>query len=104
MVQKTTKKLRAEECAITIHRRTNSTSSDLVYTGKIVSGWNEDFTALWNEAMDEANLREEHLLVVDCGTSPSGAAGDEWSGIKGSQSVRTISARFGKTVIGPCYY
>ena len=56
------RKLRMEERAVTIYRRPNSTSTELVYTGEIVSGWNEDFTALWNEAMDEAmdeaNLRE----------------------------------------------
>ena len=52
------KKLRTEERAVTIYRRTNSTSAELAYTGEIVPGWNEDFTALWNEAMDEANLRE----------------------------------------------
>ena len=46
------KKLRTEERAIT------STSSELVFRGEIVPGWNEDFTALWNEAMDEAHLRE----------------------------------------------
>ena len=27
-------------------------------TGEIVPGWNEDFTALWKEATEEANLRE----------------------------------------------
>ena len=42
----------------TIYRRPNSTSTELVYTGEIVPGWNEDFTALWNEDMEEANLRE----------------------------------------------
>ena len=36
----------------------HSTSTELVYTREIAPGWNEDFTALWNEAMDEANLRE----------------------------------------------
>ena len=41
-----------------IYRRPNSTSTELVYTGEIVPGWKEDFTALWKEAMDEANLRE----------------------------------------------
>ena len=51
------KKLRTDERAFTIYRRTHSTSSELVYTGEIVQGWNEDFTALWHEAMDEANLR-----------------------------------------------
>ena len=53
------KKLRSEERAITRYRRTYSTSSELVYTGEIVPGWNEDFTTLWNEALDEANLREK---------------------------------------------
>ena len=53
------KKLRSEERAITKFRRTHSTSSELVYTGEIVPGWNEDFTALWSEALDEANLREQ---------------------------------------------
>ena len=40
------------ERVVTIHRRTNSTSSELVFTGEIVLQWNEDFTALWNKAMD----------------------------------------------------
>ena len=53
------KKLRTEERAVTIYRRPNNTSTELVYTGEIVPGWNEDFAALWNEAVDEANLREE---------------------------------------------
>ena len=51
------KKLRTEERAVTICRRPNSTSTDLVCTREVVQGWNEDFTALWNEAMDETNLR-----------------------------------------------
>ena len=44
--------------SVTVYRHPNNTSTELVYTGEIVPGWNEDFTALWNEAMDEANLRE----------------------------------------------
>ena len=51
-------KLRTGERVITLFRRTHSTSSELVYTVEIVPGWNEDFTALWIEAMDEVNLRE----------------------------------------------
>ena len=43
---------------MTLFRRTYSTSSELVYTGEIVPGWNEDFVALWNEAMEDAHLRE----------------------------------------------
>ena len=34
------------------------TSTELMYTGEVVPGWNDDFYALWNEAMDEASLRE----------------------------------------------
>ena len=52
------KKLRMEERAVIINRRPNSTSTELVYTGEIVPGWNDDFTALWKEAMDESTLRE----------------------------------------------
>ena len=53
------KKLRSQERVITLFRRTcNTTSSVSVYRGEIVPGWNKDFAALWNEAMDEANLRE----------------------------------------------
>ena len=32
--------------------------ADLVYTGELIQGWDEDFTALWNEMVDEASLRE----------------------------------------------
>ena len=58
---------------VTVYRRTNSTSSELVYTAEIVPGWNEDFAALWNEAMDEANLRQVQLrlaMVVAAGFLP----------------------------------
>ena len=51
-------RLRTEERVITIYRRANSSSSELVYTGELIQGWDEDFAALWIEAMDEANLRE----------------------------------------------
>ena len=60
------KKFRTDERAITLFRRTNSTSSDLVYTGEIVPGWNEDFTALWNEAMEDAHLREQERKAAPC--------------------------------------
>ena len=40
------KQLRTEERAVTINRRPNNTSTELVYTGEIVPGWNEDVTAL----------------------------------------------------------
>ena len=36
------KRLRKEERAITIYRRANSSSSDLVYTGELIQGWDED--------------------------------------------------------------
>ena len=52
------KKLRTEDRAVTINRRTNNSSSQLVYTGELIQGWDEDFAALWVEAKDEANLRE----------------------------------------------
>ena len=52
------KRLRTEERVITIYRRANSSSSELVYTGELIQGWDEDFAALWIEAMDEANLRD----------------------------------------------
>ena len=45
------KRLRTEERVI-------SSSSELVYTGELIQGWDEDFAALWIEVMDEANLRE----------------------------------------------
>ena len=45
------KKLSTEERAITIYRLTNSTSTEVATSG--VPGWNEDFTASWNEAMEE---------------------------------------------------
>ena len=45
------KKLRSEECATTIYRRLHNNSSELVYTGELVPGRNEDFAALWNEAL-----------------------------------------------------
>ena len=51
-------KLRTENRAITIYRRINNSSSELVYTGELIQGWNGDFAALWVEATDEANLRE----------------------------------------------
>ena len=38
--------------------RANSSSSELVFTGELIQGWDEEFAALWIEAMDEANLRE----------------------------------------------
>ena len=50
-------KLRTENRAITIYRRINNSSSELVYTGELIQGWNGDFAALWVEATDEANLR-----------------------------------------------
>ena len=52
------KRLRTEERGITIYRRANSSSSELVYTGELIQGWDEDFAALWIVAMDEANLRD----------------------------------------------
>ena len=58
------KTLREEERSVTIYRRQNRTSTELVYTGEIVPENNEDFTALWNEAMDEANLREQEKQAV----------------------------------------
>ena len=58
------KRMRTEEPVVTIYRRTNRTSSELVVIGEIVPGWNEDFAALWNEAMDEANLREWERLAA----------------------------------------
>ena len=51
------KQLRTEDRAITIYRRTNNSASELVYTGELIQGWDEDFAALWIETMDEANLR-----------------------------------------------
>ena len=77
------KKLRTEERALTIFWRPNRTSTELVYTGEIVPGWNEDFAAFWNEAMDEANLREQekqaaprnayfHLLSWNVAQVPAG--------------------------------
>ena len=77
------KKLRTEERAVTIYRRPNSTSTELVYTGEVVPGWNEDFTALWNEATAEADLREKekqaapryahfHLLLWNVAQVPAG--------------------------------
>ena len=39
---------------ITIYRRANSSSSER----ELIQGWDEDFAALWIEAMDEANVRE----------------------------------------------
>ena len=47
---------RTEDRAITIYRRTNNSSLELVYTGELIQGWDEDFAALWVETMDEANL------------------------------------------------
>ena len=61
------KRLRTEDRTITIHRRTNNSSSELVYTGELIQGWNEDFAALWFEATDEANLREKVLQVASGG-------------------------------------
>ena len=52
------KKLRTEERAVTIFRRPDSTPTELVYREEVVPGWNEDFAPLWNEAVDDANLRE----------------------------------------------
>ena len=52
------KKFRSEERAITIYRRSHKSSSELVFTGEIVPEWNEDFTVLWMEDLDEANLRK----------------------------------------------
>ena len=50
--------MRTEDRAVTVYRRPNSTSSELVFSGEVIHDWNEDFAALWNEAMDEANLPE----------------------------------------------
>ena len=83
----------------------NSTSTELAFSGDIVPGWNKDFTALCNEAMDEAKLGEYekhavprfaylHLL------SWTVAQDKGWSYVKAIQRVCTISARFGETVIG----
>ena len=37
------KRLRTEERAITIYRRETKSSSELVYTGELIQGWDEDF-------------------------------------------------------------
>ena len=73
------KKLRTDERAITLFRRTHSASSELVYTGEIVPGWSEH---CWIEAIEEANLREEGgpaipvlvSVVVECCASTGGPA------------------------------
>ena len=41
-----------------IHRRANTILQELVITGELKQGWEEDFATLWNHAMDEANLPE----------------------------------------------
>ena len=51
------KKLRTEDRAITIYRRTNN-SSELVFSGELTQSWDEDFAALWVETMDEATFPE----------------------------------------------
>ena len=86
------KKLRTER-AVTNYRRPCNTCTELVYTGEIVPGWNEDFTALWEEAM----AQEKHTAcvsssaLVECGTNPSGAAADKGlSCVKASQGVCAI--------------
>ena len=38
-------------------RRTKTSSSDLAYTGELIQGWDDDFATLWDDAINEANLR-----------------------------------------------
>ena len=86
------KKQRTEERGATIFRRPNSTST----------GWNEDFAAELNKAMDEANLRQQgkqaalrvfSSAFVECCTSSGGVAADkEWSLFKACKRVCTVFA------------
>ena len=61
------KRLITEERVITIYRRANSSSSELVYAGELIHGWDEDFEALWIEAMDDAHLRESETTAATRG-------------------------------------
>ena len=47
------------------------TSSELVYTGEYIQSWDEDFAALWTDAMNEANLREKEKQAASLGAHSS---------------------------------
>ena len=48
----------------------NTTSSDLVFTRELIQCWQEDFAALWNDAEDEAYLREQERQAASLGIHP----------------------------------
>ena len=48
---------------------TNTSSSELVHTGELIQGWDEDFAAIWIEAMDEADLREKEIMAASRGAN-----------------------------------
>ena len=96
-----------EDRVITVCRRINNSSSELVYTGELIQGWDDNFAALWVEAMDEANLGEQEsqaasgcsLLsaLVERSVYASGAATDKaWGVLKTRKSACNFSARSGK--------
>ena len=85
-------------------RRPNSTSTELVYTGEIVPGWNDDFmtsrlcgTKPWKKPLSEnrRNRRPTECIlssaIVECGTSSRGAAACKgWSLLKASKRVQFL--------------
>ena len=72
-------RLRTEERVITIYRRANSSFSDLVYTGELIQGWDEDFSVRWIKATDEASLPGSPSLLafMERGVRSYGAANDK---------------------------
>ena len=98
------KRLRTEERVITIYRRANSSSSELVYTGELIQGWDEGFAGLWIEAMDEANIREKyerlaasrgarlHLLSWKVASVPPAANDKKRCTLETSKRIRTFPA------------
>ena len=95
------KKLRMEERATTIYWRTNSTTSELVFSGEVAHGWNEDFAALWNEAMEEVILREQEVRtaslvqtsICSCGMWRTFQRGRHREDMEGARGARASCAR-----------
>ena len=97
------KRLRIEDRAIC--RRTNNSSSDLVITGELVQGWDENFAALWIKTMDEASLREWEIqagvtgcsslsaFVLHCVHTCGAATDKEWSVLETRESICKIPVR-----------
>ena len=63
-------------------------------TGEMIQGWDEDFAALWIEAMDEANLWEKKKECRRRGVPVSSCFRKAWRAfLRGRQRQRTVRAQ-----------